>query len=412
MSIWKSYSELNIILKNKKKIYLFGRSEDWTSKVLRKIQKNLNTTIVDNNKNYHNKKYLGIKIVSPKILDKKKFKDSYIVICAEPDSIIEELKNKNFIEGQDYCCSPDLIDWSHLQNLKKDSSKILVSSSDYFNLSRSRGSKNGGGIFLCNHFNNKIEKKIDGQFRQMIEIDNLIYAVEYVQKKVFVINKDFKIINKYELDQSKNKSEKPNYCGITYYPKKKYFYIANSASDIISVYENKKFKKIDEIEFSDKGKMIADGQCHINDLTIMEDFLLISYFSECGLWKKGIFDGGVTEINLKNNKRSKIISDLKQPHSPEYIDNKICILDSMNRTLLIGNSVKASFSGFLRGLAHDGKYFYIGQSEDMYTSQHFGSNLRNTMCNAGIYKVDLTKNISRFISMYDNMNIHDILIYS
>ena len=84
----------------------------------------------------------------------------------------------------------------------------------------------------------------------------------------------------------------------------------------------------------------------------------------------------------------------------------------MNRNLLIGDSIKASFSGFLRGLAHDGKYFYIGQSEDMYTSQHFGSNLRNTMCNAGIYKVDLTKNISRFISMYDNMNIHDILIYS
>ena len=136
-----------------------------------------------------------------------------------------------------------------MQNLKKDSSKILVSSSDYFNLSRSRGSKNGGGIFLCDHFNNKIEKKIDGQFRQMIEVDNLIYAVEYVQKKVFVINKKFKIVNKYELDQSKNKTEKPNYCGITYYPKKKYFYVANSASDIISIYENKKFKKIDNILF-------------------------------------------------------------------------------------------------------------------------------------------------------------------
>ena len=91
MSIWKSYSELNIILKKKKKIYLFGRSEDWTSKVLRKIPRTLSITIVDNNKNYHNKEYLGIKIVSPKILDKKKFQDSYIVICAEPDSIISIL---------------------------------------------------------------------------------------------------------------------------------------------------------------------------------------------------------------------------------------------------------------------------------------------------------------------------------
>ena len=81
MSIWKSYSELNIILKKKKKIYLFGRSEDWTSKVLRKIPKTLSITIVDNNKNYHNKEYLGIKIVSPKILDKKISGFVYSYLC-------------------------------------------------------------------------------------------------------------------------------------------------------------------------------------------------------------------------------------------------------------------------------------------------------------------------------------------
>ena len=84
----------------------------------------------------------------------------------------------------------------------------------------------------------------------------------------------------------------------------------------------------------------------------------------------------------------------------------------MNRNLLIGDSIKSSFPGFVRGLTFDGKYYYVGQSEDMYTSQNFGSSNQNTMCNAGIYKIDLEKNISRFISMYDNMNIHDLLTYS
>ena len=46
--------------------------------------------------------------------------------------------------------------------------------------------------------------------------------------------------------------------------------------------------------------------------------------------------------------------------------------------------------GFVR-LAFDGQYYYVGQSEDMYTSQNFGGNNFTTMCNAGIYKVDVEK---------------------
>tara|TARA_B100000795_G_scaffold45147_1_gene29664 strand:+ start:5978 stop:7216 length:1239 start_codon:yes stop_codon:yes gene_type:complete len=412
MSIWKTWSELEISLKDKKKVYLFGRSEDWTSKALKKIPKNIDITIVDNNKTYHNQKYRNIEILSPKILDKNNFKHSFIIICAEPDSIVDELSAKNFIEGNDFCCLPDLFDWSHLQNLKKHSSKILVSSSDYFDLSRSRGSKSGGGLFICDHTNNTIEKKLDGQFRQIIEVDQLYYIVEYVEKKIFVVDKKFKVIEKFDLDQTKEKREMPNFCGITYCSKNKLFFVANSSTDIISVYELNNFKKIDEIEFSNKSKLLEDGQSHINDLTIMGDFLLVSYFSFSGLWKKGIFDGGVSEINIQNKKKTELIRNLKQPHSPEYIEGKICVLDSMNRNLLIGDSIKSSFPGFVRGLTFDGKYYYVGQSEDMYTSQNFGSSNQNTMCNAGIYKIDLEKNISRFISMYDNMNIHDLLTYS
>lgn len=411
MSIWKTWGELYNLLDTKEKVYLFGRSEDWTSKVIKKLPEKLKLKIVDNNKSYHQQKYNNIKIFSPKILNKKNFSNSYIIICAEPDSIVAELKQGKFIEGRDFCCSPDLIDWGYLQNLKKESSKILVTSSDYFDLSRARGSKSGGGLFICDHKENSIEKKIDGQFRQIIEVQNYYYVVEYVEKKIYVIDKNFKILEKYDLDQTVKKKEKPNYCGLAYHPKKQLFFSANSATDIISIYESKKFKKVDEIEFSNKSKIISDGQSHINDLTIMDDFLLVSYFSFAGLWRKGIFDGGVALVELKNNNITELIKNLKQPHSPEIIDGKICVLDSMNRNLLIGNNIKCSFSGFLRGLTYDGKHYYVGQSEDMYTSQNFGTNKLNTMCNAGIYKVDIEKNISRFINMYENMNVHDLHVY-
>ena len=91
----------------------------------------------------------------------------------------------------------------------------------------------------------------------------------------------------------------------------------------------------------------------------MDDLLLVSYFSKSGLWRKGIFDGGVSEINLNNYKITELISNLKQPHSPEVINNKICVLDSMGRNLFIGDTVRCSFPGFVRGLAFDGQYYYV-----------------------------------------------------
>ena len=47
----------------------------------------------------------------------------------------------------------------------------------------------------------------------------------------------------------------------------------------------------------------------------------------------------------------------------------------------------------------------------MYLSRDIGSNVHNTMCNAGIFQLDINKNISRFLSTPDVMNIHDVLIY-
>ena len=46
----------------------------------------------------------------------------------------------------------------------------------------------------------------------------------------------------------------------------------------------------------------------------------------------------------------------------------------------------------------------------MYLSKDMGADINTTMCNAGIYQCDINKNISRFLSVPDVMNIHDILV--
>ena len=412
MNIWLDWSGLNKILKNKKKVYLFGRSEDWVPKTLSKIKKQkIEVTILDNNPSYKNTSFLNCKVVSPSILKNFDFKNDYVIITAEPETIIHELKKYKLEEEKNFCCTPQIKEWGKLQEIKKNSSDIIFSSSDYFDLSKARSSKLGGGIFFANVRDQKYEKKIDGQYRQMIRQKDNYYVIEYIKKEVHIFDSKFKIIQKYNLDQSKEQDEKPNYCGITYLPQNKCFYVANTASDEISIYNQDNFNLVDKIIFSNKSKQFDDGQCHINDITSLGSSLLVSYFSRSGLWRKGIFDGGVSEIETENNKINDLISNLSQPHSPEVIEGQIYVLDSFNKYLYHGTKKVSKFSGFIRGLAFDGSYFYIGQSEDMYLSKDMGLETNNIMCNAGIFQLDINKNISRFLSTPDVMNIHDILIY-
>jgi len=412
MNIWLDWITLNKIIAQKKRVYLFGRSEDWVPKTISKLKnKELKYTILDNNPAYEKKSFLDIQVENPSILKKFDYENEYIIITAEPDTILPELLDLKLEPNKHFCCTPEIKDWGQLQYIKNNSTNLIFSSSDYFDLGRARSSKLGGGIFFANIADQKYEKKIDGQYRQVIKVGNNFYVVEFVKKEVHVFDKNFKILEKYNLDQSKNLTEKPNYCGITYMPGKKTFFIANTASDEISVYDKKKFKLLDKIIFSDKSKKFADGQCHINDLTTMGSSLIISYFSRSGLWRKGIFNGGISEIETDNNKINDLILGLNQPHSPEVIEGQIYVLDSLNKTLNHGTKVISKFQGFIRGLASDGNCFYIGQSEDMYLSKEMGQNINITMCNAGIFQLDINKNITRFLSTPDIMNIHDILVF-
>ena len=410
MDIWLDWSSLKKILKQKKKVYFFGRSEDWVPKTLSKIKKQeIEITILDNNSAYKNTSFLGCNVVNPNVLKKFNFDTDYVVITAEPETIIPELEKYKLEAGKNFCCTPQIKEWGKLQQIKNNSSTLIFSSSDYFDLSKARSSKLGGGIFIANVADQKYEKKIDGQYRQIIKHDKHYYVVEYIKKEIHIFDEKFKIIQKYNLDQSKAQNEKPNYCGIAYSPNTKCFYVANTASDEISIYDQKNFKLLDKIIFSNKSKQFEDGQCHINDITSLGSSLLVSYFSRSGLWRKGIFDGGVSEIETDTNKINDLISGLGQPHSPEVLDGQIYVLDSFNKYLYHGTKKISKFTGFVRGLSFDESYFYIGQSEDMYLSKDMGSDINNTMCNAGIFQLDVNKNISRFLSIPDVMNIHDIL---
>ena len=157
MNIWLSWNDLGQLLKNKKRIYLFGRSEDWVHKTTQHLEEFKDITIIDNNPAYDNTIFRGLKVISPKILESQNKEKIFIIITAGPyESIKAELIEKNFKPGIHFCCSPAFRDWGLLQKIRSYERKLIISSPDYKEKSEKRHSKHGGGVYLCDTNTNQV----------------------------------------------------------------------------------------------------------------------------------------------------------------------------------------------------------------------------------------------------------------
>lgn len=411
---WKSYDEVRVSSKDKKIIF-WGRSEDWTAKTLSKIKDLKVEYIVDSSEAYSGSNFLGYDVYLPKKLEEENLDSIFIIITASAYKSIEiSMEKFNLKQGIHYCCTPEYKDWALLQEIKDyDKNLIITCSDNTLEEGGKRFSKLGGGIYLFNTKTHKLKNMYQGHFRQIVQVDNLYYVVEYVEKLLYIFDKKFQVIKKVELDQTDDKKQKPHYCGLAYHEKSKQFFIANSGTDSISIYDSVTLKLKETIYVSEKTKRAGGGLHHINDLTVVEDNLYVSCFSVTGAWKKEILDGGIFEYNIEelSEKPNILMNHLWKPHSVEFYENKISYLDSMRGDFYIGNQkVVGKFNGFMRGLAFDGKYYFIGQSEDMYTSELFGIK-DNIMVNAGVHLFDVKTRVSRFYSFPDLSNIHDIKIH-
>lgn len=402
--IWKKWTELKQLARDKK-IILFGRSEDWVHKTIPKLPRRP-AYIVDSNPGYTGTNFSGLTVSLPDKLKEENKDDIYIVITAGPyESVSTQLGGYGFEAGKHYCCTPAYYDFKLIKEIHGYKKKILVSSPDYDDEKSHRYSEYGGGLYTYDIGTDQIKKVIPGHFRQMVYVDDYIYVLEYVEMKIYVLSKDLKVVEKLPLD-------KPNTCGIAYCPKRKLIFITNAATDVITIYQKDAFKPLDTIEFSDKYRRMGVGQHHINDICIADNSLYATYFSFSGNWKRGIFDGGIVEFDIDNMTKPTnfLVQNLWMPHSVEFLGGTLVYLDSMHGYFYIGNkSIGGQFPGFIRGLDYDGRFYYVGQSEDMYMSRLFGLS-NNIMLNAGFYLFDVNTKVSRFYGFPGLVNIHDLLV--
>lgn len=398
--VWYTFNQIKKIV-NSRAIILYGRSEDWLPKTISKLHAKP-FVILDKNPNYEGTDYEGFSVINSNRINEFNPSDNFIIITS---SIFEEIKtiliDLGWREGQDFCLSPAYKDYSILNEMKNYKPNLLVSSSDYPVSDKARSSKNGGGIFHVSDQFTDASCVLRGSYRQIKKHPSGFIAIEYVQNKLILFTEEGKVLKTTNLEFA-------NYCGLTVIKEIGMIAAINAGKDLITLFDLDTFKFKKHIPFGEKS--LGTSSYHINDCCSDGKSLYVSYFSKSGSWKKGIYDGGVVDFNLDNPDKSlELYKDLWMPHSPEFFEDELHVCDSMRGIVYQNNKTKlCQINSFLRGLAYDGKYYYVGTSENMYISR-LQNSTNHFLANAGICIVNTSNPLFRFIPFIENMNIHDII---
>jgi hypothetical protein len=133
-------------------------------------------------------------------------------------------------------------------------------------------------------------------------------------------------------------------------------------------------------------------------------------FSISGNWKKGIFDGGVLEIDIETKQQRVLCSNLRMPHSVTLHDGIFHVLNSYDGELLGYNFEPiGSLPGFARGLQFKDNLAIIGESRNRNFSLLNGKKTFASL-DSKLTIVDPRLKVSRSISLRDGISeIHGIV---
>ena len=398
------FSDTKEIIKNLKqrKIVYFGAGNiaEKTHRILDDLRE---AFIVDNSSNLWGDKQFNLEVKNPDKI-KNKNKDLFIVICTTSFSeVSDQLVKYGYNPTSDFIVSPILNDLRSIDELEKIERKLIFSSGS----PKKKDDKSGGGIYLMNVDKTswKYSKKISGNCYGLIKYGKNFISVD-TDIGIFEFNKSFKILRSKKLPKFSRGH------GVHYNEYRSEFYVVCSYLDAILVLD-KNFNIKNKIQISKKINYEKTPHHHCNDCVSYKNSVYVSMFSKSGNWKLDSFDGAIMEIDLNQKKTvSTLTENLWMPHNPKIINGAFYVLDSL-RGDLKGNNFNTigSFPAFTRGLAHDGSFFYIGQSRNRNFSKNIGIN-NNTSIDAGITIFDEQKKISRFLQVSSKISeIHSIEIY-
>ncbi len=395
-SKWKTWDEITTISQSKR-IVFWGASH-WIERTLEKIGE-VGDHVVDNNPNNQGIRFAGMPVKAPRTLSDDRSGLFVVITTANYSSVIDELHEMEFAMGDDFCCTPLLMDQRASDALRSLDQQVLITSPQHFS-----DEATGGGLYALSTADRQVRKLITGKCRGLARAGNNYVLVDML-RGVRIIDEKFKETGLIEL---------PANCephGVACDANAQTVFVAQPGRDSVGVYELASGKKIDEIFVSDKWQNNKKDNHHVNDLCVVDNSLYVSLFSFTGNWMDEVYDGGVLEISIP---RSELVgpamSNLWCPHSVSRIDGKLLVLDSMRGQLVTMNWKRlGQFNTFLRGLDHDGQYFYVGMSGFRHADK-VDDEAKSIGIDAGLVVFEPDTRLTRTFVVDEFESVHSVLV--
>ena len=381
-----------------REVVFWGCSEDWvpkTQKILPQVSR-----IVDINKALLKDSWRELTIMDPDEIKNQQDNIFIVITTGSVDSVVAHLLELGFIAERDFCYSPFFEDFSLASQLTNLKTELIFTSSDYGTRENVRGSSKGGGIYKLSIDGDEffIDELMSGSYRQAQFYSDKLYAIEYVKNELQLFDSKFAMVRNIKLSSR-------HYTGLSVSDSK--LFLVSSADDIIEIYERETLALLKQVPFSEKS-FSDEGLHHLNDCYYDEGRLFFSYFSRSGAWRKEIFDGGISFLDIESDEIVEVQSGLFQPHSPKIINDALHFCESPKGKVYSSSwETIAQTSGFVRGIAYQNGFYFIGQSETLYMKR--AKSIGNVMMNSGIYILEEQSKCMRFYPTFGIKNIHCVL---
>ena len=313
--------------------------------------------LIDNEVGLEGSRQSGVEIEGPDFLRDAAGTGLYVVICSsEVEEAARFLAGLGYEPWVDFLVSPVLAHQQPVVEIEGWRARLLFTSG----APASDAPGWGGGIYELEMDGDSFSyrKVYDGPCYSVRAIDDRFVAVD-PRRGLLELDRRFKVRREAPLPLTA-------WChGVAFCPDRSRYYVAATQLDTIVVLDSD-FRSIGEIPLSDRVASEGRGSHHPNDLIVHRESLFVSVFSESGHWRLDVNDGAVLEVDLGSSRvRGPVVDDLWMPHNPAVVDGSLIVLDSFRgRLCRSGGRTIGQFPGFARGLANDGRFFYVGQNRN------------------------------------------------
>lgn len=310
--------------------------------------------IVDNNPDMQGTDYCGLEVKSPSVLDGKSNIYEVIVCTTSVSEVKRQLLSYGYTWGENARVADVLYEKSVIAELEDEKFCFLISSG----LPSTATSFSGGGIHLVTEIGDfpDIQTIYKGDTHGLIPLENGGYAFTCQGEGIVCLDSEFNVVKTIPI----RKGLRPH--GLRRY-KNMWVVVCSLGDCILGV--NDDAEEMFCYEFTSKIKTYETAQHHCNDVEIIGDTAYTSMFSVTGNWKRGVFDGGLIEVNLLNGNMNVINNNLTMPHSITNVKGELFVLDSFKGKLLGNNFTEiAQLPGFVRGFDSSNSYYFVGESKN------------------------------------------------